>query len=71
MQILAIVFSLLHTTTSHCNYMEKGKSGLFYPGLVLGGGDFGSHFPDSFPLFLPLHFKQTFSNKASLLLIPI
>lgn len=60
MQTLVIIFSLLHTTISHYNYMEKGKSE-----LVLGDGDLGSHFVDSFPLSLPLYFKQTFSNKAS------
>lgn len=75
MQILVIIFSWLHTTVSHQNYMEKGKSGLFYPGWVSDGGKADSvtwaaliGFAGSFPLNLPLYLKQTFSNKA---LIPL
>lgn len=72
LQIL-VVFSLLHTAISHCNYTEKDKSGLFYPRLALGEDEAGGvtlvaliRFAGSFPLSLPLYFKQTFSNKASL-----
>lgn len=72
LQIL-VVFSLLHTAISHCNYTEKDKSGLFHPRLALGEDEAGGvtlaaliRFAGSFPLSLPLYFKQTFSNKASL-----
>lgn len=73
LQIFVIVFSSLHTTIGHYNYMEKDKSGLFHPRLALGEGKARgvtlaalTHFAGSFPFSLPLYFKQTFSNKASL-----